>query len=233
MNDAPILLTPGPLTTATGTRQAMLHDRGSRDPDFVAIVQRVLSRLTDMVAGNGYTTIPMQGSGTFAVEAMIGTFVPPGGKLLVLVNGAYGRRIVDLSRRAGRDVVTLETPEHLPCDPCALDQVLAEDTQITHVAVVYCETTTGLLNPLQAVAETVAMRRRRLLIDAMSAFGALPLRSEETPFDAVAASANKCLEGVPGIGFVVAREAALAETEGHCHSVSLDLHAQWQRLLRQ
>lgn len=232
MSRAPLLLTPGPLTTAPETRHAMQRDWGSRDPEFVACISRVREGLARLVSDEGYVAVPLQGSGTFAVEAMLGTFVPPAGRLLVLVNGAYGHRMVSLARRMGRDVEAMVWDESQAVEPERVDRALASDASITHVAVVYCETTTGLLNPVSAVADVVAARGCRLLVDAMSALGALPLRASDVPFDAVAGSANKCLEGVPGLAFVVANNEALRQCEGNCHSVSLDLFEQAQRLER-
>src|SRR5215470_802441 len=229
----PFLLTPGPLTTSDETKRAMLRDWGSRDTDFIALNRDVRSRLVALAGGVGtHVAVPLQGSGTFAVEAMLGTFVPLGGKLLILANGAYGRRMVQMCRHSGRIHVVYETPEDAPPVPAEVSRRLAEDPAITHVAIVHCETTSGILNPVAEVAAVVAKHGRRLLIDAMSAFGALPLDAREIRFDAVAASANKCLEGVPGIGFVIAREAALAECEGNAHSLSLDLHDQWRAMER-
>lgn len=226
----PLLLTPGPLTTSAATRRALLDDHGSRDPAFVAMVAGVRRRLVELLEpGDTFTCVPIQGSGTFAVEAMIGTFVPREGALLVCVNGAYGDRIATMAARVGRRVVRLDHAETEPVNPERVAAALAADATITHVAVVYCETTTGLLNPLDAVAAVVEAHGRRLLVDAMSAFGALPMRGA-APIDAVAASANKCLEGVPGLGFVLARRAALAVTAGNAHSLSLDLYDQGKRL---
>ena len=226
----PYLLTPGPLTTSLTVKRAMLRDYGSRDRGFIDLTARVLQRLAGIIGGAGYVAVPMQGSGTFAVEAMLGCFVPPGGKLLVCVNGAYGRRMAQICEYHGRDYAALECAEDTPVDPGQLDRVLSEDAAVTHVAVVHCETTSGILNPLARIAETVAARGRRLLVDAMSAFGALPLDASAIPFDAVAASANKCLEGVPGVGFCIAPEPALAATEGNAPSLALDLHDQWRAL---
>ena len=232
MSGTPLLLTPGPLSTALETRRAMARDWGSRDPEFIDCVSRVCEGLAGLVGASDYVAVPMQGSGTFAVEAMLGTFVPRQGKLLVLVNGAYGHRMVALARRMGRAVETIEWEESQPVDAMDVDAALLSDLSITHVAVVYCETTTGILNPIQAVADVVEARGRRLLIDAMSALGALPLDAARVSFDAVAGSANKCLEGVPGLAFVVAQRAALRRCEGQCHSVSLDLYEQVERLDR-
>jgi 2-aminoethylphosphonate-pyruvate transaminase len=227
----PYLLTPGPLTTSEATKRAMLHDLGSRDRRFIAATARVRARLVALLGGEGsFTCVPLQGSGTFAVEAMIGTFLPRDGKLLVLVNGAYGQRIARICQYLGRACEMLETAEDVANDPAALDRRLAEDPAISHVAVVHCETTSGILNPVEEIAGVVARRGRRLLIDAMSAFGALPLDVRRAPCDAVAASSNKCLEGVPGMGFVLARTAALEASRGNAHSLSLDLHDQWRAM---
>lgn len=231
---APRLLTPGPLSTAPATRQAMLRDWGSRDPDFVAQVTEVRERLVRMAGGTpeSHAAVLLQGSGTFSVEAMIGTFVPRDGRLLVLVNGAYGRRMCRIAEVMGRRVVSVCVPDTEPVNAAAVDLALATDREITHVAIVHCETTTGLLNPVEEIARVVAFHERRLLVDAMSAFGSIPLDVPAVGADAVAASSNKCLEGPPGMGFVIARRAALAECSGNSHSLSLDLHDQQARFER-
>jgi 2-aminoethylphosphonate-pyruvate transaminase len=229
----PFLLTPGPLTTTEETKRAMLRDWGSRDTDFIALNRHVREELVILAGGVGtHVGVPLQGSGTFAVEAMLGTLVPRAGKLLILANGAYGRRMVQMCRYSGRAHAVYETAEDTPPSPSEVGRRLAEDPAITHVAIVHCETTSGILNPVAEVASVVAQHGRRLLIDAMSAFGALPVDAREIRFDALAASANKCLEGVPGIGFVIAREAALAECEGNAPALSLDLHDQWRAMER-
>ncbi len=227
----PYLLTPGPLTTSRATKEAMLRDWGSRDSEFIAMNARVRDRLVELVGGVGtHVTVPMQGSGTFAVEAMLGTFVPRDGKLLILVNGAYGKRMARISDIIGRKFAVYETTEDTPPDPGAVARSLAADPAITHVAIVHCETTSGILNPLEEIATLVVRAGKRLLIDAMSAFGAIPLDSRNVAFDAVAASSNKCIEGVPGLGFVICRKAALEETKGNAHSLALDLHDQWTNM---
>jgi 2-aminoethylphosphonate-pyruvate transaminase len=214
-------------------KQAMLRDWGSRDRGFMALNARIRQRLVRIAAAEDtHVCVPLQGSGTFVVEAMLGTLVPPDGRLLVLVNGAYGLRMVGMARRHGRAVVALTAPEDQPNDAAALARTLAEDRAITHVAAVHCETTSGILNPIERIAEVTAAAGRRLLIDAMSAFGALPLDAREMPFDAVAASANKCLEGVPGVGFALVRPEALLGAEGNAPALSLDLHEQWTAMER-
>jgi len=205
----------------------MLHDWGSRDTGFISMTTRVGRRLVEIAGGGDLVAVPLQGSGTFVVEAALGTFVPRGGKILILINGAYGARMVKMCEVMGRAFTTIETPEDVPPSPAAVDAALAADREITHVSVVYCETTSGILNPVSAIADVVAARGRRLLIDAMSAFGALPLDMGKIPCDAVMASSNKCLEGVPGVGFAIIRQSTLQAARGHAHSLSLDLHDQW------
>jgi len=225
----PYLLTPGPLTTSATVKAAMQRDWGSRDEAFIAMTKQVRDRLTAMANATAtHVCVPLQGSGTFAVEAMLGTLVPPQGKLLVLVNGAYGRRMVDMARVMGRSVAALTWPEDRAVEPCTLQERLADDPSVTHVAVVHCETTSGILNPLEEVAKVVASHHLPLLVDSMSAFGALALDATNVPFAGLAASANKCLEGVPGMGFVLVRRELLEKCAGNAGSLSLDLFAQWQ-----
>ena len=227
----PYLLTPGPLTTSPTVKQAMLHDYGSRDQTFIDTNARMLERLVSIVNGDGtHVSVPLQGSGTFSVEAMIGCFVPADGKLLILINGAYGHRIAKICDYYRREYLIQECAEDQPVSLDELDAKLDGDSDITHVVVVYCETTSGILNPLKAVSEVVARHGRSLLIDAMSAFGAMPLDAREITFDAVVASSNKCLEGAPGMGFCIAGKTAIEKTKGNSPSLSLDLYDQWQAM---
>ena len=229
----PWLLTPGPLTTSREVKEAARHDYGSRDLRFIDINRRVRERLVAIAGGGGtHVCVPLQGSGTFVVEAMIGTFVPRHGKALILVNGAYGRRMAQICEAAGRRHVLLETEEDLPVDPSALDRLLDRDTAISHVAVVHCETTSGIVNPLEAVAHVCEERSRALLVDAMSSFGALPLDARATPFEAMAAASGKCLESTPGLGFCIASREALECARGNAHSLSLDLCDQYLAMER-
>ena len=223
----PLLLTPGPLTTSRRVKQAMVHDWGSRDAAFVGINQTVLARLPEIVNGEGdYVTVPMQGSGTFAVEAMLTTFVPPRRQGAVLINGAYGqraKRILEIARRAVRGA--RDAGGHAAGSRRRSKRILTRDRQRSrHVFAVHCETTSGILNPIEEIAALVAARYgKRLLIDAMSAFGALRSTRAQSTFDAVAASSNKCIEGVPGLGFVICRREALAAAKGNATTLVLDL----------
>ena len=229
-----ILLTPGPLTTSATVKRAMLDDWGSRSPGFIEMTARVRARLAALAgAGDTHVCVPIQGSGSFAVEATLGTLVPrEGARVLVLVNGAYGRRIARMLEVMGRDCATCETAEDAACDAAALARRLAEDPAITHVAAVHCETTSGILNPVAELAAAAAEAGRALILDSMSGFGALPLDLSALPCRAVVASANKCLEGVPGLAFALIEKEALAAAAGNAHSLSLDLHDQWQALER-
>lgn len=229
----PYLLTPGPLTTSLATKQAMLRDWGSWDNDFNELTAAVCHRLLRAAhAEDRCVCVPLQGSGTYAVEAALATLIPRDGKALVLMNGAYGQRMATILRYLGRSFTTLDMGDYLPPPPARVDELLADDPDITHVAVVHCETSSGILNPVEAIAEVVARRGRRLIIDAMSAFGALPLDARELPFDAVVASANKCFEGVPGFGFALIDRQVLDACAGNSHSLSLDLYDQWTYMAR-
>jgi 2-aminoethylphosphonate-pyruvate transaminase len=228
MSTEPYLLTPGPLTTSLRTRQSMLRDWGSWDADFNSITGRIRERLLQIVHGTGsHECVPMQGSGTFSVEAALGTLVPRTGHVLIPLNGAYCQRIARTCKYLGRKATTIDYAENAQVSAADVERALAADPSITHVALVHCETSTGILNPLQEVAQVVARHGRGLIVDAMSSFGALEIDARTTPFDAVVAASGKCLEGPPGMGFVVVRRAALERSEGNCHSLSLDLYDQW------
>jgi 2-aminoethylphosphonate-pyruvate transaminase len=227
----PWLLTPGPLTTSATVKGAMLHDWGSRDRRFIEMNAAIRRRLVAIAgAADTHVTVPVQGSGTFAVEAMIGTLVPRQGKLLILVNGAYGKRMAKICDYYGRAYAIYETAEDVAPDPAEVKRRLAADASITHVAAVHCETTSGILNPIAEIAAAVRAAGRSLLIDSMSAFGALPIDAASVPFDALAASSNKCFEGAPGMGFVLIRRSVLEKAAGNAPSLSLDLHDQWKGL---
>src|SRR5258708_8026140 len=228
MTSEPYLLTPGPLTTSLRTKQSMLRDWGSWDVDFNKITARVCERLLEIGRGTGtHECVPLQGSGTFSVEAAIGTLVPRSGHVLVPQNGAYCQRIARICRILGRRLTTIEYAEDAAVAADDVDRALASDPSITHVALVHCETSAGILNPLHDVALAVARHGKSLIVDAMSSFGALEIDARKTPFDAVVAASGKCLEGPPGMGFVILRRSALERCEGNSHSLAMDLYDQW------
>lgn len=228
MTPVPYLLTPGPLTTSLATRESMLRDWGSWDSDFNQITRRVRERLLAIVhASDTHECVPLQGSGTFSVEAAIGTLVPRDGHVLVPQNGAYCQRIARICRVLGRKLTTVDYAEDAAVRADDIERMLAANAGITHVALVHCETSAGILNPLQPVAEVVARHGRSLIVDAMSSFGALAIDARATPFDALIAASGKCLEGPPGMAFVIARRAVLERAEGNSHSLAMDLYDQW------
>ena len=218
--------TPGPLTTSLSVEQAMIHDAGSWHFEFNAIVRRVresLLKLAELTAGEDLEAILMQGSGTFGVESVIGSVNPPQGRLLVLANGAYGERIAKIAAHLRIDHCVLRTEENTVPEPQQVESLLREDPAITHVALVHCETTTGILNPLEPIGTLVQRYHRCFIVDAMSSFGAIPIDPRMAGIDYLVSSANKCIEGVPSFSFVIARRTSLQATTGYARSLSLDL----------
>ncbi|QDT24908.1 2-aminoethylphosphonate--pyruvate transaminase [Gimesia panareensis] len=226
-----LLLTPGPLTTTRTVREAMLADYSTWDVDYNQRVVEIRERLVQLAASTpGYTSVLMQGSGTFAVEATLGSVIPPYGKLLLISNGAYGDRIGQIADCLNIPRVTLAYAETELPDLDQIRKALADDESITHVALVHCETTTGMLNPAREVGQLVAEAGRDYILDAMSSFGGIPLSMEEFHIDYLISSANKCIQGVPGFGFVIANQQKLEQTAGFARSLSLDLYDQWKEM---
>ena len=230
MSQQKLLFTPGPLNTSENVKRAMLRDLGSRDTEFLDIVRNIRRRLLELgqVPGSDYAAVLMQGSGTFAVESVISSVIPRGGKLLVLINGAYGHRMAKIARTLGITTETLVFPESRPVDPAAVRPALASDGKITHVGLIHCETTTGMLNPLAEIGGVVKECGRVFLVDAMSSFGGIPIELSGCGVDFLVSSANKCIQGVPGFGFALTRRDLLIAAEGCARSLSLDLVAQWK-----
>ena len=225
----PLLLTPGPLTTSKSVKEVMVHDWGSRDATFLKINRAVLDSLPKIAhAAEDFVTVPVQGSGTFAVEAMLTSFVPPKGKVLLLVNGAYGQRAKKILDIAKRKSIVHETPEDTPPDLSKVEAILKKSKSITHIFVVHCETTSGIANPIEDIGRLAKKYGKIYLVDSMSAFGALPLDAHKISADAIAASSNKCIEGVPGLGFVLARKSVIKDLKGNATTLVLDLYDQWQ-----
>lgn len=228
-----LLFTPGPLTTSATVKQAMLVDVGSRDDEFIAVVRdirRQLLALGGVSQAQGYEAILLQGSGTFGVEAVLSSAIPPQGKLLILINGAYGERMALMAERHHLLAECLRWPEHQITDPDVVARQLAADPAITHVAVVHSETTTGIINPVEEIGKVVHAAGRTFIVDAMSSFGAIPLSLPAAKVDFLVSSANKCIEGVPGFSFVLARREKLEACKGLARTLSLDLFEQWRGL---
>ncbi|MBK9782317.1 MAG: 2-aminoethylphosphonate--pyruvate transaminase [Anaerolineales bacterium] len=225
------LFTPGPLTTSRTVKQAMLRDLGSRDIEFITIVKDIRNRLVALGDGvEEYTSVLMQGSGTFGIESVVSSVIPPDGKLLVLVNGAYGKRLLKIANIHKIPFVELAFPENTNPDPSDLEKNLESDPGITHVAAIHCETTTGIINPIEDYGRIVRKHNRTYIVDAMSSFGAYPIDLKKCEIDFLISSSNKNIEGVPGFSFVLARKAALIAAKGFARTLSLDLFAQWEGL---
>lgn len=227
-----LLFTPGPLTTSVTVKQAMMHDLGSRDVGFIDLVRDIRRRLLQLggVDDGTYEAVLLQGSGTFGVESVLSSVIPRDGKLLVSINGAYGRRMADIARTLKIETATIISAESRPIDPRQIEETLARDPAITHLGAIHCETTTGILNPVEQLGYLARAHRRTFLVDAMSSFGGIPIDIRGWGIDFLVSSANKCIQGVPGFSFVLARGDLLADAEGRARSVSLDLFAQWKAI---
>ncbi|WP_421183710.1 2-aminoethylphosphonate--pyruvate transaminase [Aeromonas dhakensis] len=233
-----LLLTPGPLSTTATVRAAMLQDSCTWDADYnqgvVEPIRRELVRLATGPEYEGdYSAVLLQGSGSYVVESVLGSAIGVDECLLIINNGAYGARMGEMARCLGLRHHELDCGETSRPEPAAIEAMLARHPEITHLAMVHCETTTGMLNPLDEVAALCQHRGIRLIVDAMSSFGGIPIDMGRLGIEFLISSANKCIQGVPGFGFVIARRAALIACAGRARSVSLDLHAQWQTMEQQ
>lgn len=228
-----LLFTPGPLTTSLTVKQSMLRDLGSRDEEFVGCVKGIRQRLLTLAGVSqavGFEAVLIQGSGTFAIESVVSSVIPLNGKLLVVVNGAYGQRIVQMAERHRIPTVVVRCSEDQHPSLSAIEAALRGDPGLSHVAVVHSETTSGIINPIDAIGRLVRSLGRLLIVDAMSSFGAVPIAMSEWGVDYLVSSANKCVEGVPGFGLVIARREPMLASEGSARTLSLDLQAQWRGL---
>ncbi|MGE6194810.1 2-aminoethylphosphonate--pyruvate transaminase [Aeromonas media] len=233
-----LLLTPGPLSTTATVRAAMLQDSCTWDADYnLGVVEPIRRELVRLATGpeyeSDYSAVLLQGSGSYVVESVLGSAIGVDECLLIINNGAYGARMGEMARCLGLRHHELDCGETTRPEPAAIEAMLARHPEITHLAMVHCETTTGMLNPLEEVAELCLRRGIRLIVDAMSSFGGIPIDMGRLGIEFLISSANKCIQGVPGFGFVIARRAALTACAGRARSVSLDLHAQWQTMEQQ
>jgi 2-aminoethylphosphonate-pyruvate transaminase len=228
-----LLFTPGPLTTSASVKATMTRDLGSRDNEFIQLVRQIRTTLSQLATQNhdgDFTTILMQGSGTFGVESVVSSCVAPDKKLLIIINGAYGKRIAEMARIHRIATETLIYPENTLPDLAQIDALLAQDSDIQMVAVVHCETTTGILNPIHDIGKIVYRHQRIYFVDAMSSFGAIPINVAHSHIHYLVSSSNKCIEGVPGFSFCVAHIPTLLATKGYARSLSLDFLAQYHGL---
>ena len=228
-----LLFTPGPLNTSDAVKRAMLRDAGSRDREFLELVRNIRTELLELAGvsrAKGFEAILLQGSGTYAVESVISSVVPESGKVLFLVNGAYGQRMAQIAARHKINHEVLRWPESGPVKAEAVLEKVRDDAAITHVAMVHCETSSGVLNPITQLGNELQKVGRVFIVDAMSSFGALPVHLANDGIDFLVSSANKCIQGVPGFAFVLARTRPLKECETRARTLSLDLYHQWRGL---
>ncbi|MFK3705795.1 2-aminoethylphosphonate--pyruvate transaminase [Raoultella sp. BIGb0138] len=225
-----LLLTPGPLTTSRTVKEAMLFDSCTWDDDYnLGVVQTIRQQLVELATPDaGYTSVLLQGSGSYAVEAVLGSAVGAEGKVLIISNGAYGARMIEMAELMGVACHAYDCGEVARPDVATIAQILEDDPAITHIAMVHSETTTGMLNPIAEVAVLAQRYGKRYIVDAMSSFGGIPMDVAALNIDYLISSANKCIQGVPGFAFVIARESELQTCKGRSHSLSLDLYAQWR-----
>jgi 2-aminoethylphosphonate-pyruvate transaminase len=229
----PLILTPGPVTTSLETRRAMLRDYTPNEPDLLALTADIRRYMVELAGGGAdYTCVLIQGTGNAANEATLGTLVPRDRRLLVVNNGFYGTRLVEIASAIGLDVVPLDLPKLEPVRPERVEAALAADARISHVVVCHVDTGTGVQNPIEEIAEAARRHGVRLIVDAIASFGGLPIDAKALGLEALIASPNKWLEGVPGLGIAIVRREALIAAEGRCHSFCLDLHRQWRSFER-
>jgi 2-aminoethylphosphonate-pyruvate transaminase len=230
-----LLLIPGPVTTNPAVRAALAHDFAPWDNDFRPLAAGLRDRLLRIARGTPerHTVLPLQGCGHFITEAAVRTFLPMGGKLLIPATGSYSDRMVRLAREAGRVPVTLPIPDTAPTPPQAVAAALAADPDISHVGLVYSETGSGVVHDPAVVGAVVRAAGRRMIVDAVSAFGALPLDISAQPeIDAVVFTPNKCLEGIPGLAFAACPIDRLEACAGQAGSWSFDLSDIYAHALR-
>jgi len=236
-NNAPIgrdkiLFTPGPLTTSPNVKLSMLHDIGSRDKEFIELVKSIRQDLVGiaMVDETEYTSVLLQGSGTFGLESVISSTVPPYGKIMIIVNGVYGRRMMEMADVYKIEKIVLEYPENAAPDIEEISRVLKSDKSITNVAVVHCETTSGIMNPIEEIGRIVKNENRIFIVDAVTTFGAYSFNPSDTGIDYLVADSSKCFEGVPGFSIILAKTEELKNISNYKRTLCLDLYSQWKEL---
>lgn len=226
------LLTPGPLTTSVGVKEAMLIDRCTWDTDYKDMTQSVRRQLLELAHADkaGYTAVLMQGSGTFGVESVLSSVIAPSDKLLILQNGAYSKRMAEMAEYHKLSYVVYEEDYAKVPDAQIVEELLQSDREITHIAMVHSETTSGILNDIEIIGQLAKKYGKKFIVDAMSSFGGVDIDVPATGITYMVSSANKCIQGVPGFSFIIAETADLKKCRGLAHSLSLDLYAQWETM---
>jgi len=228
-----LLFTPGPLTTSPSVKQAAQRDLGSRDSYFMNVIKEVQSKLLK-IAGlkkeDGFEAILMQGAGTFGLEAVVSSAVPKNGKILVVINGAYGERLNKIANIHNIETIQLRFAENEIPKIDEIKKALEENPDITHVSIVHCETTTGILNEIEEIGKLVNSLGKTYIVDAMSSFGAIPIDFEAAKIDYLITSSNKCIEGIPGFSVIIAKKEALDKCQNNSRTMVLDIYSQWEAI---
>ena len=224
-----VLLTAGPLSTTKSVKAAMLKDWCVWDEDYYNIVQQIRDTLLKLSVMNykDYSTVLMQGSGTYLLEAVVGSMMPNSGKLLILSNGGHGKRLIQIADALKIKYISIEMEEGKELDLRVFQRLLIEDKSISHVAAVHCEITTGILNPIHKVSQISKKYNKILLLDGISTFGGIPIDIDGLDIDFLVGSSDKCLQGIPGVGFVIAKRESITKCKGQAKSLSFDLYDQW------
>jgi 2-aminoethylphosphonate-pyruvate transaminase len=213
-------------------KEAALADMGSRDSEFINVVSQIRKKLLDLAHADRphYDSVIIQGSGTFGIESVISSAIPDNGMLLNIINGAYGKRISQIARIHAIAVVELIYNETMIPEMNDIEDLLNKYPQITHISVVHGETTTGLLNPLAPIGELAAKYKKSFIVDAMSTFGGYDINVKELNISFMISSSNKCIEGIPGFSFIIAKTSELTSCKSNKRTLSLDLFSQWEGL---
>ena len=226
------LLTPGPLTTTDSVKEQMLFDHCTWDEDYKKITRDITDKLLDLAHVNKekYVCTLMQGSGTFGVESVLSSSIGKDEKLLILANGAYGERMTDIAKHNKINYVMYTQDYNKRHDLNKIKDILENDKDITHVSIVHSETTSGILNDIEEVGKIIKNYNKIFIVDAMSSFGGIDIPVEKYDIDFIISSANKCIQGVPGFSFIIAKKEEILKCKNKARSLSLDLYAQWETM---
>ena len=228
-----LLFTPGPLTTSDFTKKSMLIDLGSRDREFIRINKLLFFDILKLAhIKSGYVCLPIQGSGTFSLEATFSTLLNKKSKILILTNGIYGNRLINICKKIGKKFLILKFNEDEFMSIEKIEKILLENKSISHISLVHCETSSGILNPLYEISQICKKYKKKLIVDAMSSFGGIEINFQKNYIDALISSSNKCLEGIPGFSFSIIKKTSLSKAKNNANSLSLDLFDQWKGFIK-
>lgn len=230
-----VLLNPGPATTTDSVKLAqVVPDICPREYEFGDLMEYVSTELTNIAANNDdYTTILFGGSGTAVVEAVLSSVIPHDKSVLIINNGAYGKRMCQIVSTYGIDFIEFKSSSIEPVDINKLEDVIKSNPKISHLAAIHNETTTGLLNDLKPLGELAKKYNLEFIVDAMSSYAAIPIDMVELNIDYLCASSNKNIQGMAGVGFAISKISSLEKLEDvKPRSFYLDLYAQYKNFIK-